>query len=361
MVTLEEYLKLSDSQKKKVNKDDLKHIIDVQLSVANITSDDEYTTCDVYERDIRDILKESMEKERNMKEDYILLLKEMIDNLKMENMHKNEHISLLLDLLQNNVNNDKSHVENPVETTPDVSCHVPYTNCQTNQTNQFNCNTRETTKHNNEVPRHLNNTSLNYTNQHDETNDFQIDKRWIGKSKKNDDNDIQLYNKFTPLSFQNVVDDNDNNNKNTNDEHSALSVDANNLQIKEHCNNSRINLFTNNYPENDIISYGRSTVVPGNSQYNDLTSKGKKVCILSDSICKRIKLTNLNRCLHHKNAYKKCFSGMGTKEIQHCAKHTLQYDKPDVVILNTGHNDIRNYKPDIIAEEIINLAALCKT
>ena len=52
---------------------------------------------------------------------------------------------------------------------------------------------------------------------------------------------------------------------------------------------------------------------------------------------------------------------MGTSEIQHCAKYTLQNDKPDVVILNTGHNDIRNYKPEIIAEKIINLAALCKT
>ena len=36
-----------------------------------------------------------MEKEMNMKEEYILLLKEMIENLKMETTHKNEHITFI--------------------------------------------------------------------------------------------------------------------------------------------------------------------------------------------------------------------------------------------------------------------------
>ena len=51
---------------------------------------------------------------------------------------------------------------------------------------------------------------------------------------------------------------------------------------------------------------------------------------------------------------------MNTQEIHHYAMHTLENDKPDIVIINAGSNDTRNEKPIVIAENIINIAILCK-
>ena len=88
---------------------------------------------------------------------------------------------------------------------------------------------------------------------------------------------------------------------------------------------------------------------------------GKSVCILSDSICKRIKINELNKYIKNKKAYKRCFDGADTKALLHYAIHTLKKNKPDIVILNIGSNNMRKDKPTSIADDIINIVSLCKS
>ena len=46
----------------------------------------------------------------------------------------------------------------------------------------------------------------------------------------------------------------------------------------------------------------------------------------------------------------------------HCyAPHTLQTNKPDIVIINVGLNNIKKDKPIAIAEDITSLAIACKS
>ena len=58
---------------------------------------------------------------------------------------------------------------------------------------------------------------------------------------------------------------------------------------------------TNKYPERDVMDYRTKITVPGNSDYLGDTSKdGRKICILSDSICNRIKIHEFNKYLKNK-------------------------------------------------------------
>ena len=51
---------------------------------------------------------------------------------------------------------------------------------------------------------------------------------------------------------------------------------------------------------------------------------------------------------------------MGTQEIHHRATHTLQNDKPDIIIINAGSNNIKTDKPVTILEDIANIVITCK-
>ena len=84
------------------------------------------------------------------------------------------------------------------------------------------------------------------------------------------------------------------------------------------------------------------------------------MCILSDSICKHIKLPEFNKQLNNKKAYKRCFDGGDTKALLHFALYVLENDKPDIVIINVGSNNMRKDKPVTVAEDIITLVDLCK-
>ena len=96
--------------------------------------------------------------------------------------------------------------------------------------------------------------------------------------------------------------------------------------------------------------------VPGNSNDHDISKDEKKVCILSDSICHRIKINEFNKHLKNKKAYKLCFPGGDTKGIHHYALHTFKKDKPGIVILNAGANNMKTDKPITTAEDLISLS-----
>ena len=69
----------------------------------------------------------------------------------------------------------------------------------------------------------------------------------------------------------------------------------------------------------------------------------------------------LNNHLKNKKAYTLCFPGGDTKGIHHYALHILIKDKPDIVLLNAGTNDMKTDKPITTADGLIGLAEVCKT
>ena len=120
------------------------------------------------------------------------------------------------------------------------------------------------------------------------------------------------------------------------------------------------NVFTNKFPENDVIVFTNKMTVPVNSDYSSVIKDDKSVCILSDSICKRIKVNELNKYIKNKKAYKRCFDGADIKAL-HYAIHTLTNNKPDIVIINISSNNMRRDKPISKADEIINIVTLCNS
>ena len=205
------------------------------------------------------------------------------------------------------------------------------------------------------------NESVDDTNSNihiEERNTFQPDD-WITVRKKKHGNDIQLRNRFTSLNYKcverddiknDVIDlyDGDNELRNTH------------LQPTTHTDKPKSNVYLNNFPERDVQHYNKRTV-PGNSFKNDVIKHGKTVCVPSDSICKRIKINEFNKILNNKKAYKRCFEGADTKALQHYATPTLTNNKPDIVIINVGSNNMRRDKPVCIADDIIGIASQCKT
>ena len=100
------------------------------------------------------------------------------------------------------------------------------------------------------------------------------------------------------------------------------------------------NIYTNKRPENDNINYGNKRVVPGNATYANITRSDSSICILSDSICKRIRMRNFNDAINDGHAYMKAFPGATPKELQHYCTHTLSNVNPDIVIINIGTNQL---------------------
>ena len=98
----------------------------------------------------------------------------------------------------------------------------------------------------------------------------------------------------------------------------------------------------NKYPQNDTQVYHAPKHIPGNSSYSNITNKGKKICILTDSICSRIKIKEFNKHVNNGHAYRKAYPGGTSDEMTHYCLYTLLKDHPDTMIINAGSNDLNN-------------------
>ena len=125
--------------------------------------------------------------------------------------------------------------------------------------------------------------------------------------------------------------------------------------------NRRPPIVTNNYPENDLINNKFKKASPGNSTYSNITKNGKKICIFSDSICKRINMNQFNSHLRNATAIKKSFPGATTSQLKHYIIPTLEEEKPDTVVICIGTNNFTktNKSVDEIAKEIITIINIC--
>ena len=136
-------------------------------------------------------------------------------------------------------------------------------------------------KYNEEIKEVLNDTSLNGNSQYSnhECNRYTVDNKWITqRTKKREINAMHQFNKYTPLSFQNIDDEN------------LIDCSDDDIElVKEDCipqivkpTKQRSNVIINRNHKKDNISYRSKKMIPGNSEYSEVASKEKKVCILSE-------------------------------------------------------------------------------
>ena len=115
----------------------------------------------------------------------------------------------------------------------------------------------------------------------------------------------------------------------------------------------RPNIVINSKNANDVINYKNPRHVAGNSTYASMAKSGKFFLLLSDSICSRMREFNRNLCSGH--AYRKQFPGSTSHEIAHYIIPTLINDKPDMIVIHAGTNDLRNTRKEEIVDSIMNI------
>ena len=106
--------------------------------------------------------------------------------------------------------------------------------------------------------------------------------------------------------------------------------------------------------------------VPGNRSYSSTTKFGKKICVVGDSHIRRIKRNLFNNSLCEGKAHLNGFSGASIKRLDHFITSTLVEDRPDIVIIHIGSNDITHNTVDQIdvkdiANRIVNIGKKCSS
>ena len=256
-----------------------------------------------------DLVKDNMVQERKWNSDIIQLLKDQIDYLKNDIIHKNTIIESVMFKIANN-NNSNVNESTFVHSTT-FSDETDETDVNAIIHENSNANVEE-----------LSNSSK-YSNRYqvlinDEESDFEKE-------------------------FEN-------------------NVNIHILKTKQGCHNpeyKQTTPFINPHPENDIKKYSYPKHIPGNSSYADIANYGKKILILSDSICSRIKLREFNSYINNGTAYRKSFPGATPKELAHYCTHSFMEDKPDTCIIHVGTNRLSRDDPLEIHNDIINIVKLC--
>ena len=253
------------------------------------------------ERFIIDMMKENMLMEITMNQDYIKFLKEQVHIFKIELSHKNEQISRLIKIIDNNIKRVQ------METMPG-SNHHKIQNIENKECNNDIKLTEDyATEGNYETREDYVNDDRNdlSSNCSVEENKFEIDKKRITARRKKGNKGIKLHNNFSSLNYQCTENDDIQNNvveTDDGDHERNSSPHPSTIKAKR-----QSNIFTNKCPDNDVNDYSYKKTVPGNPEDSSVIKDGKSVCILSDSICKRIKINELNKYIKNKKGLQKMF------------------------------------------------------
>ena len=96
--------------------------------------------------------------------------------------------------------------------------------------------------------------------------------------------------------------------------------------------------------------------VPGNSSYAIVSKFGKNIFAVGDSHVKRIKRLDFNKEFRSGKAFFRSSSGANSKQLDQYIIPTIVDDKPDVVLLHVGTNDIlSNANNTELANNMINI------
>ena len=115
----------------------------------------------------------------------------------------------------------------------------------------------------------------------------------------------------------------------------------------------------NQHPENqDIFKRKRYN----DTSYRDATLQKRKVTIFCDSMAKSININVLKRKLGRNTiVYRKTFPGVNSLHLNHHILPTLREDKPDIVLVHVGINDLLNRcHHDDIVRNIQGISNTCK-
>ena len=80
--------------------------------------------------------------------------------------------------------------------------------------------------------------------------------------------------------------------------------------------------------------------VPGNTTYSGIITKGRKVKIFGTSMVKGIRNKEFNFYLERCHAELKSYPEATAKELKHNIQFPIKIDKPDIVVIHPGCNDI---------------------
>lgn len=205
------------------------------------------------------------------------------------------------------------------------------------------------------------NTVGNTTETNNENNWEEVRSNRKKRKIVRDHEQLELNNRFEELSVQEI----ENNNEEV--ENIEENTSINNVSVmRKHANfrnKHRPNTcITEKYLENEkpII---RKKVVPGNRSYAETTAYGKKILFTGDSHLKRIKRNRLNKSFQNAKCILKPFGGAKIEDMEHYIIPNLEQNKPDVVIIHVGSNNISynklNVDPSVLAEKIINVGNNC--
>ena len=129
--------------------------------------------------------------------------------------------------------------------------------------------------------------------------------------------------------------------------------------FKQNVVKKRPNPVINMYPERERVL---SNKVGSNSRIKN----DKKIRIISDSIPKGIRIKEFNRYVKNGNARIKSFPGTTIQQLNnYYSIPTLKEEKPEIVILHVGINDLLSSRDNItpeeeIATEIMKIGITCK-
>ena len=165
------------------------------------------------------------------------------------------------------------------------------------------------------------------------------------EQKTSNNNNIELSNRFNGLSQ-----DKDN----VDDSNKDVSDFNNNTDTLSKKNKKRPNPVINLYPERDM-SYAKVSNFP---------KRKKNIKVLCDSIPKGIRGREFSDCIDEGNAHIKSFPGSTVTQLNHYSMPTLWEEKPEIVILHAGINDLLSNNEhktpdDEIATEIMKIGKNC--
>ena len=114
------------------------------------------------------------------------------------------------------------------------------------------------------------------------------------------------------------------------------------LKIKSCSIRTTVANYNNAQIENPVVT------VPGNRSYSSTTKYGKKICVVGGGHIRQIKRNLFNNSLCEGKAHLNGFSGANIKRLDHFITPTLAEDRPDIVIIHIGSNDITDSTVDKI-------------
>ena len=287
-------------------------------------NDNDNTNDESEERTIIEFLKVNMINERQKNDQIINILKEQIEFMKKELLHKNNIITTLVTGINIETNSENNN--------------SPIDNIFINRYNSIDNNDPK-----NYVINNNDNTDKSTPSEIQPSSDF-LQMHIIDDT--NSEMDINDCFEITSSTE-----------KETGNEHLRKNQRK---PIEPFTHIRRPPVLINPYPERDNINYYIPKHYPGNSNYNLMTKQGKKVLILSDSICGGMDIKQLDSSLRNKKVYRKYFPGATPEDLEHFCQRTLEIDKPDIAIINVGMNEIGKKNPFLIAGDIMKVVNKCK-